>query len=123
MDIRWLKAVVGGGARRYPLFVGFMPGKDIAKVSEAPSFRPDQPHEEIASNVLRPPVKDWQRPLDEDRVGTIMAAFDDTGALMPNPVLLSGNGDPDDQPNITPETVHGNTPTNVFVITVPEGRR
>ena len=123
MEIRCLKAAVGSGTRRYPLFVGFMPARDIAKVSEAPSFRPGQPHEEIASNVLRPPVKDWQRPLDDDRVDTIMSAFDDTGSLMPNPVLLSGNGDPDDQPTITAETVHGNTPTNVFVVTVPEGRR
>lgn len=122
MEIRCLKAVVQSGSRRYPLFVGFLPAEDIAAVSEAPSFRASQPHEELASNVLRPPVKDWQRPLDEDRVATIRTVFDDQGALMPNPVLLSANGDPNDRPQIRQETLNGETPTNAWIVTVPEGR-
>lgn len=122
MEIRCLKAVVNSGNRRYPLFVGFLSAESIAAISEAPSFRASQPHEELASNVLRPPVKDWQRPLDEDRVATIRAAFDDQGSLMPNPVLLSANGDPGDQPKIRQETLNGETPTSAWVVTVAAGR-
>jgi DGQHR domain-containing protein len=122
VEIRCLKAVVKSGNRRYPLFVGFLPAEDIAEVAEAPSFRASQPHEELASNVLRPPVKDWQRPLDMDRVATIRTAFNDQGALMPNPVLLSANGDPDDRPQIRQDTLNGETPTGAWIVTVEEGR-
>lgn len=124
LEIRCLKAVVKSGSRRYPLFVGFLPADKIAAIAEAPSFRPDQRHEELASNVLRPPVTDWQRPLETDRVDNIRAAFNDTGALMPNPVLLSANGNKDDQlPVIRQETVNSQTPTGSYIVEVDDKRK
>ena len=41
---------------------------------------------------------------------------------MPNPVLLSANGDPDDRPVIGQETLNGETPTGIWTVSVPDGR-
>jgi hypothetical protein len=108
VEIKCTTARVESGDRVYPLFVGFLPAEDIQKIAEAPSFQVSQTHEELASGVLRPPVKDWQRPLDIARTESIQAIFNDTGSLMPNPVLLSENGiGSESKVQITADTLKG----------------
>lgn len=86
-----LKQVVTSGSRRFPLFIGFATPEDLSKLAEAPSFRRTTSNKTIADNVLKPPVEDWQRPLDPARVDRISRLFNHAGTLMPNPVLLSEN--------------------------------
>ncbi|MFL5834693.1 MAG: hypothetical protein ACJ76B_12055 [Solirubrobacterales bacterium] len=119
MKVRCLKTVVTSGGRRYPLFVGFLTAERIAEVAEAPSFSKATSHREIAANVLEPPVKGWQRPLDTERVAAIRHAFRDNGALMPNPVLLSGNGESHGGAiDLTQEQASGSIPSNVWIVEI-----
>jgi DGQHR domain-containing protein len=120
MKIRCLKTVVESGARRYPLFVGFAPAAEIARIAEAPSFTKKTSHRQISVNVLEPPVKDWQRPLDPERVGDIKRAFNDSGALMPNPVLLSENGEEETSVRLVQEKASGSIPSNVWEVVIDE---
>lgn len=113
--------MVTSGSRRYPLFVGFLTAAQIAEVAEAPSFSKATSHREIAANVLEPPVKGWQRPLDADRVAAIRHAFRDNGALMPNPVLLSGNGESQTGAiQLSEEKASGSIPSNVWIVEIKD---
>src|SRR4051812_28966389 len=103
-----LNEIVSGGTP-YPVYVGFLPAEDIARVAEAPSFQRTTPHQQIATNIASQPVKDWQRPIDPDRVQVISDTFDDSGRLMPNPVLLAQNAFVSGGIQITPKTL-GNSP-------------
>ena len=88
--LKCLKEVVTSGTRRFPLFIGFATPEDLSRLAEAPSFRKTTSNRAIAENVLKPPVEDWQRPLDPTRVDRISRLFSQPGTLMPNPVLLFG---------------------------------
>jgi DGQHR domain-containing protein len=119
VEIRCLKTVVESGGRRYPLFVGFMAAETVAEVAEAPSFSKNTSHREIAANVLEPPVKGWQRPLDKERVETIRRVFRDNGALMPNPVLLSENGENQGGAvSLRQEKAGGAIPSDVWIVDI-----
>ena len=116
--VNCLKTVVVSGQRRYPLFVGFMTAADIAKVAEAPSFNKETTHSDIAVNVLQPPVKEWQRPLEKMRIGDIRLVFNDSGALMPNPVLLSENGQNQGTVHISQVSASGSIPTDIWRVEI-----
>jgi hypothetical protein len=115
-----LHDIVSGGTA-YPVYVGFLPAEDIARVAEAPSFQRTTPNQQIATNIASQPVKDWQRPIDPDRVQVIADTFDDTGRLMPNPVLLAQNAFVSGGIQITPKTI-GNSPnlTGTYVVAIDD---
>lgn len=89
--VECLQQVIQSGTATYPVYVGFLPAADIARVAEAPAFTTTTAHDQIASNVASKPVRDWQRPLDVTRIAGIAGTFNDTGNLMPNPILLGQN--------------------------------
>src|SRR4051794_10841999 len=91
MKIECLQQHVTSGGKTYPIYIGFASAQDIARVAVAPAFSRNTPNQQIAQNISQQPVRDWQRPLNTDRVSHIADTFDDTGGLMPNPVLLAKN--------------------------------
>lgn len=91
MIVDAIQTQIISGTKTYPIYIAFMPASDILAVSEVPSFGQSTPHDTIATNVLTPPIREWQRPLDQMRVDGISQTFDNTGELMPNPVLLAEN--------------------------------
>jgi hypothetical protein len=89
--VNCLRRLIDSGQRRFPIYIGFLAAADILALAEAPSFSINTDHQQIATNILTPPIKDWQRPLDEDRVQRISLLFNNMGEFMPNPVLLCEN--------------------------------
>jgi hypothetical protein len=79
------------GTHTYPIYIAFMSAADILAVAEVPAFSALTPHDAIAGNVMNPPIREWQRPIEMERVTQISRTFNDTGELMPNPVLLAEN--------------------------------
>ena len=89
--IECLKEEIMSGTSQFPIFISFIPAEDILKIAEVPSFKKTTNNHDIAENVLTPPIKDWQRPLNEERIKSIADVFSNIGNLMPNPVLLCQN--------------------------------
>jgi DGQHR domain-containing protein len=73
----------------FPLFIGFMSAQELRQVATAPQFDTKTPHEVIAGNISATPVREWQRPIDSDRVDEIARIFARQYELMPNAVLLA----------------------------------
>jgi DGQHR domain-containing protein len=73
----------------YPFFIGSAEASSLAQIALAPSFSPNTQHQEIANNVLAPPVKNWQRPLNQEKWVAIKEKFSQAEEIMPNPVLLA----------------------------------
>lgn len=92
MKINALEQVIRSGQNSYPIYIGFMTATQLMKVAEVPNFKNTTPNQNIASNVLTPPVKEWQRPLIVDRKNKIIQTFNGTGEFMPNPVLVAERG-------------------------------
>lgn len=118
MQIECLRSHVVSGGHTYPIYIGFAKAADIARVAMAPAFTRQTPNQQIADNITSQPVKDWQRPIDLERVGGIAATFDNTGGLMPNPVLLSNNAFYQGV-TISPNSVHSYA-TNTFTVDIDE---
>lgn len=118
MQIECLRTHVVSGGHIYPIYIGFAKAADIAKVAMAPAFTRQTANQQIAENITSQPVKDWQRPIDQERVAAIADTFDDTGGLMPNPVLLSNNAFYQGV-KITPNNVHS-YPTGTFTVDIDE---
>lgn len=87
--IKALKATLTDGNRHFPIFLGYLPAEELAQISEVPSFTTSNSNADIARNVLNPPIKDWQRPLIEEKWQRIRDKFSKPNELMPNPVLLA----------------------------------
>lgn len=117
--IEALERTIKSGTRSYPIYIGFLQAEDLLKVAKVPNFKDNTDNCDIASNILNPPVKQWQRPLDPDVKASITATFDGTGEFMPNPVLVSvrATGTPPEI-NITNVMASGSIPTKVKEITV-----
>lgn len=120
VDIRCLRATITSGGQEFPILIGFLPARDILRVAEVPSFSIATDHSAIARNVLNPPIRDWQRPLDPTRVQAIQHAFDDSGNIMPNPVLLSENALSGATASIRQESGPNGITTNSWIVSVPE---
>lgn len=89
MQIQALEQIVTSGSQSFPIYIGFLKAEDLLRVAEVPNFKKNTPNSDISSNVLNPPVKEWQRPLIEDKKDRIIQTFDGTGEFMPNPVLVA----------------------------------
>jgi len=119
--INCLRQTVKSGGNEFPLYIGFLPAKEILQVAEAPSFTHTTEHREIANNILSPPIGNWQRPINPERVRTISDLFDNTGEFMPNPVLLCENVVNNLKVIlIEQQRATGGIPTNIWEITLPE---
>ena len=117
--INCLRKEVVSGNKTYPLFVGFAPASIILDLACAPSFSNFTPHSDICTNILTPPVRDWQRPLADDRVSGIANVYNNTGELMPNPVLLCENVLQNGTAiTIRQQTATGGAPTNIWEIDI-----
>ena len=117
--INCLRKEVVSGTKTYPLFVGFAPASVILDLASAPSFSTTTAHSEICTNILTPPVRDWQRPLSNERVSDIANVYNNTGELMPNPVLLCENVLQNGTAiNIRQQAATGGAPTNVWEIDI-----
>lgn len=91
MVITVIKETITSGIRHYPIFIGFMKAVDVLKVSDVPNFSSTEKDVDIAQNLKLTPVKDWQRPLIEEKRERITKFFNNSGEFMPNPVLISEN--------------------------------
>lgn len=91
MKITCLRTTVQSGTDHFPLFIGFCRADELSAASEAPSFPATAPNEQLAKAVRHPPVYDWQRPISDERVASIIHFCGQAGALMPNPVLLAAS--------------------------------
>lgn len=118
MQIECLRSHVVSGGHTFPIYIGFAQAVDIARVAMAPAFTRQTPNQQIAENITSQPVRDWQRPIDEERVEVIAGTFNDTGGLMPNPVLLSNNAFYQGV-TITPKTMHSYA-TGTFIVEIDE---
>jgi hypothetical protein len=117
--IQCLRQEVVSGANTYPIFVGFSPASQILSLAAAPSFSPQTPHSDICTNIQTTPVRDWQRPLNGTRVDEIATVYNDTGELMPNPVLLCENAFLSGSViTIRQQVGTGGVPTNIWEIDV-----
>jgi hypothetical protein len=127
--VECLRQEISSGSSVYPVYVGFLPAADIARVAEAPAFTISTPHQQIAANVASQPVRDWQRPLDTGRIGGIADTFDNTGSLMPNPILLGQNAFVNGAISITPKLIGssgqmtGTWEVNINDTNLQEGQR
>lgn len=116
--INCLRKTITTGGAHFPVFVGFSTAAELAQIAEAPAFTKHSPHADICTNILSPPVKDWQRPLRHDRVTQIAGVYNHPGELMPNPVLLCGNPTfPTGAIQVTQQTNSG-VPTDVWEVDV-----
>jgi hypothetical protein len=111
MIITVIKNTIQSGSKHYPVFIGFMKAADVLKVSDVPNFLKDEKESVIAKNLQLTPVKDWQRPLIQEKRESITKFFNDTGEFMPNPVLLSENPEVREQEAIVikPKIIAGET--------------
>ncbi|GLS89937.1 hypothetical protein GCM10007916_10040 [Psychromonas marina] len=89
MKIHALQKNIVSGNQEFPIYIGFLTAQELLSVAEVPNFKDDTHNIDIASNVLAPPVQQWQRPLIKANKDRITATFNGTGEFMPNPVLLS----------------------------------
>ncbi|WP_330319992.1 hypothetical protein OG927_09770 [Streptomyces clavifer] len=91
MRIECLRSSISSGNKVFPIYIGFASAAEISNIAVAPAFTRQTDHQQIAANITAQPVRDWQRPINHDRVAQIAEVFDDSGAIMPNPVLLAKN--------------------------------
>lgn len=111
--------MVQTGGMTYPIYVAFMSAAQIIAVAETPQFYPTTAQQSLAASVLRPNMDDWQRPLDLSRVAEIARVFAGQNELMPNPVLLSENGNlAKSQVTISQQRAGNSMPTNVWELEI-----
>ena len=89
ITVQALHQIINSGTQPFPLYIGFLKAEELLQVAEVPNFKDSTPNFDIATNVLSPPVKQWQRPLIPDRRDKIINTFDGSGEFMPNPVLVA----------------------------------
>jgi hypothetical protein len=112
------KHVIRTGGVDYPFYLGAANSKDLVNVAIAPSFKPGTANSEIAREVLDPPTKHWQRPIDELNVEAIRDRFDTDGEIMPNPVLLAVNPDMESEVTIKEQTLASGVSTGLWEISI-----
>lgn len=89
MQIQALEHFINSGSQSFPIYVGFVTAEELLRVADVPNFKKNTSNHDIAANVLTPPVKEWQRPLIEEKKEKIIRTFNGTGEFMPNPVLVA----------------------------------
>ncbi|MFG3441135.1 hypothetical protein ACGF0J_28120 [Nonomuraea sp. NPDC047897] len=121
MQIECLRSHISSGGKVFPIYIGFASAAQISSIAVAPAFTTNTDHQQIAANISAEPVRDWQRPINHERVDQIAHAFNNSGGLMPNPVLLAKNAFASGisiSPKQIPNTSYD---TGTFIVDVPEG--
>lgn len=121
MIIQALEQIIKSGNQEFPIYIGFLKAEELLRVAEVPNFQINTANIDIATNVLTPPVKQWQRPLILENKQRITATFNGSGEFMPNPVLVAERcvGSPPDI-NIKIMNATGNIPTPIKEIIINE---
>jgi len=95
LSVQCTKGEVEIFGRLYVMYSGFMTPNDLIKFCDVPSFPHAATHVDIANNLTKNPVKDWQRPINKSRLETIRANVDQAisknpskDTLMANPVFI-----------------------------------
>src|SRR6266571_27960 len=108
-----MRGVASIGGELFPMYAGFLSAEKIAQVAVVPNFQRTKEHHQIATDIATPPIDEWQRPLDNDKVNKVRDTYSDlSGAfknLMANPVLLG----------IAPTKIDETTRVNITQKTVP----
>ena len=98
-----------------------MTPRELDRVACAPAFTTSDTHDHIATDVIKPPTRSWQRPIIPDHIKAITDTFNTGKDFMPNPVLLSQNDSYPQGVLITPQVV-GSSTTGLSEITLdPSG--
>lgn len=119
--IHCLRHEIVSGGTTYPIFMGFLPAEEIATIAAAPAFSETTDHATIAGNLLQTPMKDWQRPINPERVAGIRDFFSNTGEIMPNPVLLAESGMRGAaRIRVSRETGANNVQLNTWLLEIPD---
>ena len=87
-DVLEAKANINGNV--YPMYTGFLQAALLIEIAEVPSFSKNKSHHRIADDVIKPPIDEWQRPEEKDKIQIIKEIYGDIKKdnLMANPVLL-----------------------------------
>ena len=77
----------------YSMYLGFASANTIDKIAEVPNFDENASHEELAHELLTPPIRSWQRPFIQGKIDEIANVYSSKikTNLMPNPIILSTN--------------------------------
>ena len=75
------------------MYCGFLQAKLLAEITEVPSFSRTKGHKNIAETISSPPIDEWQRPLEDNKVNQIKDTYSMSTKtnLMSNPILLGEN--------------------------------
>ncbi|MBA2807440.1 hypothetical protein E0500_008430 [Streptomyces sp. KM273126] len=120
MQIECLRSHISSGSKVFPIYIGFASAAEITNIAVAPAFTKQTDHQQIAANITAEPVRDWQRPINYDRVDQIAQVFNNSGGLMPNPVLLAKNAFTSGI-TIAPKRIDSTSyDTGTFIVDVPE---
>ena len=94
-EIVTLKGQIKIHTRIYEMYCGFMTPNELLQFCSVPSYNKDSTNHAIANSLKTPPIDNWQRPLDTERLESIRANIDsailgnaDNDSLMTNPVLI-----------------------------------
>lgn len=118
LKLNCVRHEIATGGHIYPFYMGAISAKELAKFAVAPSFKPSTSNREIAQQVLNPPTKNWQRPLNNDTVTAITERFDTAGEIMPNPVLLAVNPEFRNSLKVTEIKSSSGVPTGLWEVKV-----
>ncbi|WP_084125167.1 hypothetical protein [Demequina sp. NBRC 110054] len=118
--IKALRTEIADGAKKYPIYLGFLSAAELEPIAAVPSFTVQSENYRIADNILGDPVKDWQRPPIKDKIEKIKDKFSQTSELMPNPVLLAVSEQ--ESVVVTQQNLNGqNTEVFEIAVAVPSG--
>ncbi len=106
--IHALKDQIESGGQSYPIFLALMQADVIAAIADVPSYRESTTNADVALNVSIDPVKEWQRREIPSKIESIRQLFNNTGELMPNPILIGQNPNATIPPLAEPYLVAGN---------------
>lgn len=90
LKLNTLKAVAEINGKEYPMYTGYLTATQLKSIATVPSFSDSKAHHAIAQDLIRPPVDEWQRPLNPGKKNKIKEIYNrtDHDNLMANPVLL-----------------------------------
>lgn len=90
LTVEAVRGVATINGKNYPMYCGFLSAKELKEIAEVPSFLPDKPHHQIATDISQLPVDQWQRPLENHKTNAIKDTYSraDKDNLMANPVLI-----------------------------------
>jgi len=90
ITIETIKRSANINGTKYPMYSGFISAEKMVKIADVPNFYKKKDHHQIASDIFKPPVDQWQRPLNEKKSNQIKRTYSDTvqDNLMANPVLI-----------------------------------